>query len=137
MWNNHKKSNIGLIKFIVIYTLAVIGVVGIVTLLARHAEGAGNQTTVMVPATIGGYDTVDLLAYVAQLRAKDPSQPRPTYQQAAPEVKTAEELQATYLANNRKPVCVAGVMTFGQMYQCQIGVVEYNQAEADYVKANE
>ena len=107
-----------------------IGILFVVIATFQSVRGADLNTPIMVPATVGGYNTVDLLAYVAKLKAADDAKTGA----AVPIVKpTKEELEAQYVKNNIKPVCVKGALSSLAIQLCQASVKQYNKDEAFWV----
>ncbi len=117
-------------QFLIVYYVAL----GIITIffftavifaIGNTAKGADLNTPIMVPATVNGYSTIDLLTYVAKLKASDDAKntPKPT----------SDELSVQYLSRYPKPTCPKGVLSSLALQTCQAQVRSYDRDETNWV----
>ena len=101
---------------------------GILLATVAYTHGANSTARIMVPATIDGYDTVELLQYVATLKAASTTVVKPT---PAPTpiikvAKTREVLMAEYENAHPRPINGSRNPKYQGMSTTQMGVQYYH-----------
>lgn len=115
----------------------VVGAIAIMAIFCLLTAKAGAETKtqyVMVPNTIGGYDTIQLLQYLAVLRQENVAIDMVAPAKVPVVLMTKDELYATYEYQHVKPTCRLS-MSVTNLNSCKASVKSYDAAENAWVSA--